>query len=133
MSFETRFETRHSDCFATTGFVHAGILLALTEMAYARFEEHCGITTEQKPEHVYAVQRSTVAAYFSPLGWQEGAVIRVNTVDASERGFEQECEVLSGRDRRKIARFTHRWTWFDTEARRPVRLSEDVRRRLLAG
>ena len=39
MAFEITYPTRHTDAFAATGFVHAGVLLALTEMAYAAFEE----------------------------------------------------------------------------------------------
>ena len=133
MTFETEFETRHSDCFAATGFVHAGVLLALTEMAYARFEQHCGIDAGLKPEHVYAVQRSTTATYFSPLRWQEGARIRVHTTEATERGFSQDFEVLSAAAGREVARFTHRWVWLDTEAGRPVPLSGEVQRLLLRG
>lgn len=131
MTFETEFETRHSDCFAATGFVHAGVLLALTEMAYARFEQHCGIDAGLKPEHVYAVQRSTTATYYSPLRWQEGARIRVVTTEATERGFDQDFEVLAAADGREVARFTHRWVLLDTRTGRPVPLSEDLRRRLL--
>ncbi len=133
MTFETEFETRHSDCFAATGFVHAGVLLALTEMAYARFEAHCGIDAGHKPEHVYAVQRSTAATYFSPLRWQEGARIRVRTTEANERGFDQDFDVFSAADGREIARFTHRWVWFDTRSGRPVPLPEEVGRQFLEG
>ena len=133
MAFETEFETRHSDCFAATGFVHAGVLLALTEMAYARFEAHCGIDARLKPEHVYAVQRSTMATYYSPLRWQEGARIRVRTTKATERGFDQDFEVLSAADGREVARFAHRWVLLDTLAGRPVSLSRNLRRRLLGG
>ena len=131
MIFETEFETRHSDCFAATGFVHAGVLLALTEMAYARFEQRCGIDAGLKPEHVYAVQRSTTATYYSPLRWQEGARIRVRTTEATERGFDQDFEILSAADGREVARFTHRWVLLDTRAGRPVALSEDLRQRLM--
>ena len=133
MTFETEFETRHSDCFAATGFVHAGVLLALTEMAYARFEAHCGIDAGHKPEHVYAVQRSTAATYFSPLRWQEGARIRVRTTGANERGFDQDFDVFSAADGREIARFSHRWVWFDTRSGRPVPLPEEVGRQFLEG
>lgn len=133
MTFETEFETRHSDCFAATGFVHAGVLLALTEMAYARFEQHCGIDAGLKPEHVYAVQRSTTATYFSPLRWQEGARIRVNTTEANERGFDQDFEVLSAADGREVARLVHRWVLLDTRSGRPVTLSEEMQRRLREG
>jgi len=131
VTFETEFETRHSDCFAATGYVHAGVLLALTEMAYARFESHCGIDAGHKPEHVYAVQRSTAATYFSPLRWQEGARIRVRTTEANDRGFDQDFEILSAGDGREIARFTHRWVLLDTKAGRPVPLTDEVQRLLL--
>lgn len=130
MSFEIRFPTRHTDSFAGTGFVHAGVLLALTEMAYAAFEEHCGIS---KPESVYAVQRATEVTYQAPLRWQEGAVVAVATLSASERGFDQEFEIRSAADGRRIARFVHHWVWFDTEAQRPVPLSDEHRRKLLEG
>jgi acyl-coenzyme A thioesterase PaaI-like protein len=66
MAFEITFPTRHTDAFAATGFVHAGVLLALTEMAYAAFEEHCGV---HKPAHVYAVQRATEATGESAATW----------------------------------------------------------------
>lgn len=133
MTFETEFETRHTDCFAATGFVHAGVLLALTEMAYARFEAHCGIDAAVKPGHVYAVQRSMMATFFSPLRWQEGARIQVDTVQATERGFDQDFEILSAADGREVARFTHRWVWLDTRTGRRVDLPAAVRERLLAG
>ena len=130
MAFEIRFATRHTDAFAGTGFVHAGVLLALTEMAYAAFEEHCGIS---KPDHVYAVQRATEVTYSAPLRWDEGATIRVKTLEANERGFDQEFQVVSTADERKIARFVHHWTWLDTVAQNRVPLSEDTQRKLLAG
>ena len=130
MSFEIRFPTRHTDSFAGTGFVHAGVLLSLTEMAYAAFEEHCGIS---KPESVYAVQRATEVTYQAPLRWDEGAIVAVSTLTASERGFDQEFEVRSAADGRQIARFVHHWVWFDTEAQRPVTLSDEDCSRLLEG
>lgn len=131
MTFETEFETRHTDCFGGTGYVHAGVLLALTEVAYARFESHCGIDAEHKPGHVYAVQRSTRATYFSPLRWQEGARVRVRTTEASDRGFDQDFDVLSAADGREIARFSHRWVLLDVQAGRPVPLTDELQRLLL--
>ena len=130
MSFEITFPTRHTDAFAGTGFVHAGVLLALTEMAYAAFEEHCGLA---KPSHVYAVQRATEATYAAPLGWKDGATVRVTTLAATERGFDQEFEIVATTDGRRVARFVHHWVWLDTAAGKRVELSEDVQRRLLAG
>jgi acyl-CoA thioesterase FadM len=130
MPFEITYPTRHTDVFAGTGFVHAGVLLALTEMAYAAFERHCGVS---KPGNVYAVQRATEATYAAPLRWSEGARIRVSTLAVSERGFDQEFEIVSAHDGRRVARFVHHWVWLDTTAGTRVPLDEEVRRRLLAG
>jgi acyl-CoA thioesterase FadM len=130
MAFEITFPTRHTDAFAASGFVHAGVLLALTEMAYAAFEEQCGLA---KPAHVYAVQRATEATYAAPLGWKEGATVRVRTLTASERGFDQEFEIVATTDGRRVARFVHHWVWLDTKSGARVPLSEEVQRQLLAG
>jgi acyl-CoA thioesterase FadM len=130
MPFEITFPTRHTDAFAGTGYVHAGVLLALTEMAYAAFEEHCGIA---KPGTVYAVQRATEATYAAPLEWKEGATVRVKTLAATERGFDQEFEIVSAADGRRVARFVHHWVWLDTETGRRVPLTVESRQRLLEG
>ena len=130
MSFEITFPTRHTDAFASSGFVHAGVLLALTEMAYAEFEKHCGLS---KAATVYAVQRATEVTYSAPLRWGESATIRVTTLEASERGFDQEFEVVSAASGRRVARFVHHWVWLDTASGKTVRLDEEVRRQLLSG
>jgi acyl-CoA thioesterase FadM len=130
MAFEITFPTRHTDAFAGTGFVHAGILLALTELAYAAFEEHCGVA---KPGQVYAVQRATEATYAAPLAWKEGATVRVRTVQANERGFDQEFEIVAASDGRRIALFVHHWVWLDTETGKRVAIDAAVQRQLLAG
>lgn len=129
MPFEITLPTRHTDAFASTGFVHAGVLLALTELAYAEFERHCGIA---KPGEVYAVQRRSEAAYHAPLRWEEGVRIRVKTLAADARGFDQEFDVRSAVDDRAIATIVHRWAWLDTARGERVPLSEEVQRKLLA-
>lgn len=128
--FSVTFPTRHTDTFASTGFVHAGVLLALTEMAYASFEPHCGIS---KPPTTVAMQRETRAVYAAPLRWQEGAVVEVVTVSADERGFEQEFTVKSAADGHLVATFVHSWIWLDTLTGKRVLLTEDVQQRYLAG
>ena len=130
MPFEIEFPTRHTDAFAATGLVHAGVLLALTEMAYAAFEKHCGLS---KPDEVYAVQRATEVTYRAPLRWHEGVLIEVRTLVANERGFDQEFDVRSGADRRLIASFIHHWVWFDTATSSPVSISDSDQALLLAG
>jgi acyl-CoA thioesterase FadM len=130
MPFEITFPTRHTDAFAATGFVHAGVLLAATEIAYAAFEKHCGIA---KPDHVYAVQRGSEATYLAPLRWQENAIVSVTTLAASDRGFDQEFVISSAADGRRIASIVHHWVWLDTEIGKRVPLPEEAQQKLLAG
>ena len=100
MVFQITYPTRHTDTYTSTGFVHAGVLLALTELAYAAFEEHCGVS---KPDHIVAVQRATEARYRAPLRWDEGASIRVRTLEVSERSFDQAFDVVAATDGRPVA------------------------------
>ena len=97
--FSLTLPTRHTDTFAATGFVHSGVLLALTEMAYAAYERHIEI---EKPPKIVSVQVETHARYFMPLPWREGAEIRVRTVEASEEGFVQEFEIRSALTERLV-------------------------------
>ena len=123
MPFELELPTRHTDAFASTGYVHAGVLLALTELAYAACEQHLGIA---KPEHVFAVQRATEAVYHAPLRWQEHARIRVTTVSSDERAFDQEFLVLSAVCGREVARITHHWVWLDTQSGKRVPVAPEI-------
>ena len=123
MAFQTAFETRHTDTYAATPFVHAGVLLAFTEMTYARLEEHLGFS---KPEHIVCVQRETRAVYSAPLHWRDGATVDVTTTEASQRGFTQEFTVRSTATGTIAATFIHRWAWLDTATGRRVDIPEDV-------
>ncbi len=127
MSFTVSFQTRHTDTFAATGFVHAGVLLALTELAYGAFEQHAGIS---KPGNVVAVQRKTEATYQAPLAWQEGATIEVQTTEAGARSFTQTFTIMSTESGRAIASIVHLWAWLDTESGRAVELDDQTQRKL---
>jgi acyl-CoA thioesterase FadM len=123
VAFSISYPTRHTDTFTDTGFVHAGVLLALTELAYAAFEEHCGVS---KPDHVVAVQRETRAVYHAPLAWREGATIEVTTTSTDDRGFEQEFAVRSTARGTPVATFVHAWAWLDTVTGRGIPIPPDV-------
>lgn len=110
--------------------MHAGVLLALTDLAYAAFEEHCGVS---KPDHVVAVQRETRAVYHAPLPWKEGATIQVITTSINERSFEQEFSVRSTITGTAIATFVHVWAWLDTFSGRGIPLPLDVQHLLQRG
>lgn len=127
MTFQITIPTRHTDTFAATGFVHAGVLLALTELAYAAFEKERGLS---KPDHVYSVQRETRAVYHSPLRWKDGATIEVETVEVRERGFTQEFTLRSAESGALIAVIAHQWAWMDTKSGHALNLSDDDRAKL---
>jgi len=129
MPFTVSFPTRHTDTYAATGFVHAGVLLALTELAYAAFERAAGV---QKPGHVVAVQVRTRAEYLAPLPWQDGATIEVTTQAASARGFTQAFAIRSARSDRLMARIEHDWVWLDTATGHAVPLPEEAQAAFLA-
>jgi acyl-CoA thioesterase FadM len=125
--FHVEFQTRHTDTFGATPFVHTGVLLALTEMAYAQVEDYLGIS---KPLHVVAVQRKSEADYRQPLHWRDGASVVVSALDVSARGFSQEFVVRSGSSDAHVATFIHHWVWLDTDAGRRVDLPSDIQERL---
>ena len=129
MPFRVSFPTRHTDTYAATGFVHAGVLLALTELAYAAYERAAGV---EKPAHVVAVQVRTRADYLSPLPWQDGAAVEVTTQAASDRGFTQLFALRSSRTDRLVARIEHDWVWLDTTTGRAVPVPENVQAAFLA-
>ncbi|MDZ7729532.1 MAG: thioesterase family protein [Dehalococcoidia bacterium] len=129
MPFAVAIPTRHTDSCAATGFVHGGVLLALTEMAYAAFEVHCGYS---KPDTTVAVQRESRVQWRAPLPWHEGATIEVVTTEAEARGFTQEMHVTSTVTGRPVADFVHRWVWLDTTTGQRVDIPDDVCQRMLA-
>lgn len=129
MSFRVKFATRHTDTYAATGFVHAGVLIALTELAYAAFERASGVT---KPSHIVAVEVRTRAEYRTPLPWQDGVAIEVSTLAAHEGGFTQSFTLRSARTDRQVAQIEHDWVWLDTSSGRAVPLTPDVQAGLLS-
>lgn len=129
MTFAVRFPTRHTDTFAATGFVHAGVLLALTELAYSAYEQAAGL---EKPAHVVAVERRTRAEYHQPLPWRDGVVVEVATLAVAAVGFTQAFTLRSARTDRLVARIEHDWVWLNTATGRPVMLDETMQERLLA-
>ena len=129
MAFRVEFQTRHTDCYAATGFVHAGVLLAFTELAYAAGESAAGIS---KPAHIVSVEVRTRAEYLRPLPWQDGVTVEVSTLAAEAQGFTQAFTLRSARSDRTIARIEHDWVWLDTQTGRAVPLDEPTCARLLS-
>lgn len=130
MPFTLRCETRHTDTYASTGFVHAGVLLAFTELAYAAFERATGMAKEG---HIVSVPVRSRSEYLAPLPWQDGAVVEVTTEAATARGFTQRFTIRSARSDRLVARIEHDWVWLDTRSGRAVPIPDAVQQVFLAG
>ena len=128
MLFSVTLPTRHTDTYSSTGFVHAGVRLAFTELAYAEYERAAGI---RKPDGVVAVEVRTRAEYLAPLAWQDGVVVEVATLAATKRGFTQSCSLRSPRSDRLVARIEHDWVWLDTTTGRSVPLDDTVQAQLV--
>ena len=129
MPFRVQFPTRHTDTYAATGFVHAGVLLALTELAYAAYERAAGLS---KPAHIVSVEVRTRAEYRTPLPWQDGVTIEVETLAAHEGGFTQSFTLRNATTDRRVASIEHDWVWLDTTSGRAMPLDPDVQAKLLA-
>ncbi|MGD9893516.1 MAG: acyl-CoA thioesterase [Dehalococcoidia bacterium] len=129
MSFRVQFPTRHTDTYAATGFVHAGVLLALTELAYAAYERAAGLS---KPSHIVSVEVRTRAEYRTPLPWQDGVEIEVQTLAAHEGGFTQSFTLRNATNDRRVASIEHDWVWLDTSTGRAVPLDANVQSALLS-
>ena len=129
MPFSISLPTRHTDTYAATGFVHAGVLLALTELAYAAFERAADVS---KPGHLVAVQVRTRAEYHAPLPWQDGAAVEVTTLACTERGFTQAFTLRSARSDRLVARIEHDWVWLDTTTGRAAPLPDEAQAAFLS-
>lgn len=129
MPFQLSLPTRHTDTYAATGFVHAGVLLALTELAYAAYETAAGVG---KPMHIVAVQQRSRAEYRTPLHWKDGAIVEVTTEGVAEDGFTQTFAIRSARTDRLVARIEHDWVWLDTANGRAAPIPEEVQVAFLA-
>ena len=130
MPFTASFPTRHTDTYADSGFVHAGVLLAFTELAYAGFERDCDLT---KPPGVLAVPRETAVTYHRPLPWQDGCTVEVHTIDAGPHGFTQEFALRSARTQVPIATVRHDWVWLHLSNGRPQPIPPEAQNKYRAG
>lgn len=106
--FETQLPLRHTDSFGGTPFVHGGVLLALTEIALARYDRAASL-----PEHrdVLRFQSHTEMRYRSALRWDDEAIVRLRCDQVSPGRLRFACEVAAASDGRTIAEMQHRYAY----------------------
>lgn len=106
--FETRLPLRHTDSFGGTPFVHGGVLLALTEIALARYDQAAAL-----PEHrdVLRFQSHSEVRYRSALRWDDEAIVRLRCDQVGRGRLRFVCEVAAVSDGRTVAELLHRYAY----------------------
>jgi acyl-CoA thioesterase FadM len=114
--FSALFQTRHTDTFAGTGFVHMGVLFALTELALVDYDRALGVSAEGG---VLRFNLRSEARFLSPLPWQEGARVqmRCSKLHGSRVAFQ--CRVSSATTAKPVADISHEYVYMDPTAGRP--------------
>ena len=113
--FKTVLPLRHTDSFGGTPFVHGGVLLALTEIALATYDEAVGL-----PQHrdVLRFQSPSEVRYLAPLRWDDAAVVRLRCSQLRPGRLTFECEVAAASSGATVARMTHRYAYVNAQSGR---------------
>ena len=114
--FSALFQTRHTDTFAGSGFVHMGVLFALTELALVDYDRAVGVTAEGG---ILRFNTRSEARFLAPLPWQEGARVqmRCSRLRGSRLAFQ--CLVSSATTGKLVAEISHEYVFMDPIAGRP--------------
>lgn len=114
--FEARHPLRHTDSFGGTPFVHGGVLLALTEIALATYDDEAKI-----PPHrdVLRMQSHSEVRYRSPLRWVDTAVIRLRCTHLGQGRLTFRARVEAASTGEVVADFTHRYAYINAITGRP--------------
>jgi acyl-CoA thioesterase FadM len=108
--FSALYQTRHTDSFAGTGFVHMGVLFALTEMALVDYDRALGVTAEGGRLRFNV---RSEARFLSPLPWQEGARVQMRCSRLRGARVSFACRVSSATTGRAVADINHEYAYMD--------------------
>ncbi len=114
--FSALFQTRHTDTFAATGFVHMGVLFALTELALVEYDRALGVQPEGG---VLRFNLRSSARFISPLPWQEGARVRMRCTRIHGSRIAFGCVVSSATSGKDVAEIEHTYVWVDPATGQP--------------
>jgi acyl-CoA thioesterase FadM len=114
--FSALYQTRHTDTFGGTAFVHMGVLFALTELALVEYDRALGVSAEGG---VLRFNVRSEARFMSPLPWQEGARVqmRCSSLRGPRIGFQ--CLVSSATSGKPVAEIQHEYSYTDPRTGRP--------------
>ncbi len=114
--FEERYPLRHTDSFGGTPFVHGGVLLALTEIALAAYDEAAGVPSHRD---VLRMQSRSEVRYRAPLRWIDAAIIRLRCTQVGRGRLVFEAFVKADSTGETVAEFTHRYAYINAITGRP--------------
>jgi acyl-CoA thioesterase FadM len=114
--FSGLFQTRHTDTFGGTAFVHMGVLFALTELALVDYDRAVGVGAEGG---VLRFNLRSEARFMSPLPWQEGAKVQMRCARLRGARISFQCLVSSATTGKPVAEIWHDYAYMDPVAGRP--------------
>jgi len=129
--FSALFQTRHTDTFGGTGFVHMGVLFALTELALVEYDRALGVAAEGG---VLRFNLRSEARFLSPLRWEEGARVQMRCLSLRGTRLSFQCLVSSATTEKPIADISHDYVYVDpaTGRSQPPPNLDDIRAAILA-
>ena len=114
--FSALFQTRHTDTFAGSGFVHMGVLFALTELALVDYDRAVGAAAEGG---ILRFNTRSEARFLAPLPWQEGARVQMRCWRLRGTRLCFLCLVSSATTGKLVAEISHEYVFMDPIAGRP--------------
>ncbi len=114
--FSALYQTRHTDTFGGTNFVHMGVLFALTELALVEYDRTLGAGAEGG---VLRFNVRSEARFMSPLPWQEGARVQMRCSRLRGTRISFQCLVSSATTGKPVAEISHEYAYMDPVAGRP--------------
>jgi acyl-CoA thioesterase FadM len=129
--FSALYQTRHTDTFGGTAFVHMGVLFALTELALVEYDRALGVSAEGG---VLRFNVRSEARFLSPLHWQEGARVQMRCARLRGTRVSFQCLVSSATTGKPVADIWHDYAYMDPQTgtpRTPANL-DAVREAILA-
>lgn len=108
--FSALYQTRHTDTFGGTAFVHMGVLFALTELALVEYDRALGVSAEGG---VLRFNLRSEARFLSPLHWQEGARVQMRCSRLRGSRLSFQCRVSSATSGKPVADISHDYAYVD--------------------
>jgi acyl-CoA thioesterase FadM len=129
--FSALYQTRHTDTFGGTDFVHMGVLFALTELALVDYDGAVGAGAEGG---VLRFNLRSEARFLSPLPWREGARVQMRCSRLGGNRISFECLVSSATTGKPVAEIVHDYAYVDpaTGRSRPPPNLDAIRAAILA-